>query len=78
MGNINDFEWGETPALFVAQAHHFLVCPAWFDEECDKEISMYDIVDLPHDYRTDRAKKYQAFEARPNDRDWETMCLCYK
>ena len=63
MGDISTFEWGKTPTVFIAQAHNLIVCPVWYEERGDKEISMYDMVELPLNQRTPRAKKYQAFEA---------------
>jgi hypothetical protein len=59
-----EFIWGETPAVFIGQLHHFLNCPAWYDElVTNPEHSMYKTIGMPIESTTEKVKKYQALDA---------------
>ena len=60
-----EFNWGETPAIIVARLDHYLSVPCWFDEVGQRDIhpTVYDSLGLDEAYRTDRLKKYHAFDA---------------
>lgn len=61
---VEEFIWGDTPAVIFTSLHQLLNCPVYFDgTEPVLEDDKLRKINMPLEHRTPRLKKFQAWEA---------------